>query len=87
MGTAPDVSHSSIGVDTDGKFKVSESGGAVTELAKVNSSITGNAATATNIAGSPTASQYYGTNGASVKGFYNLPGSSSCHYNAIPGCV
>jgi hypothetical protein len=85
MGTAPDASHSSIGVDTDGKFKVSESGGAVTELAKVNSSITGNAATATNIAGSPTASQYYGTNGSSVKGFYNLPGSSSCHYNAIPG--
>jgi hypothetical protein len=85
MGTAPDVSHSSIGVDTDGKFKVSESGGAVTELAKVNSSITGNAATATNVSGSPTASQYYGTNGASTKGFYNLPGSSSCHYNAIPG--
>jgi hypothetical protein len=51
MGTAPDASHSSIGVDTDGKFKVSESGGAVTELAKVNSNITGNAATATNVAG------------------------------------
>jgi hypothetical protein len=39
-----DASDSKIGFDSDGKLKVSENGGAVTEVAKVNTNITGMAA-------------------------------------------
>jgi len=45
---------SKVGFDSDGKLKVSENGAAVTEVAKVSSSITGNAATATSFASAPT---------------------------------
>jgi hypothetical protein len=45
---------SKVGFDSDGKLKVSENGAAVTEVAKVSSSITGNAATATALAAAPT---------------------------------
>jgi hypothetical protein len=45
---------SKVGFDSDGKLKVSENGAAVTEVAKMNSSISGNAATATSLASAPT---------------------------------
>ena len=42
--TTAGVGKTAIGVDNDGKIKVSENNGAVVELAKTNSNITGNAA-------------------------------------------
>jgi hypothetical protein len=45
---------SKVGFDSDGKLKVSENSGAVTEVAKVSSNISGNAATATALATAPT---------------------------------
>jgi len=44
MAMTVGVGNSKIGFDTDGKLKVSENGGAVTEVAKVSTNITGTAA-------------------------------------------
>src|SRR5579862_6228296 len=46
--------NSELTFDNNGKLVVSENGGAVTEVAKVSSSITGNAGTATALAAAPT---------------------------------
>jgi hypothetical protein len=52
--TAAPSGNSELTFDNNGKLVVSENAGAVTEVAKVSSSITGNAATATALAGVPT---------------------------------
>ena len=63
----------STGILTATGFAGALTGNVTGNASGSSGSCTGNSATATNIAGSPTASQYYGTDSGSTKGFYNLP--------------